>query len=110
MTGPPAGPPVRPWAVVTGAARGMGAAIAARLAGDGFDLLLLDRPGADLAGARACGLRTAYIERPLEFGAARPKDVSPRADNDLHAASLTDLAQQLGASGPQAATGAPWTT
>ena len=64
----------------------------------------------DLAGARACGLRTAYIERPLEFGAARPKDVSPRADNDLHAASLTDLAQQLGASGPQAATGAPWTT
>ena len=24
----------------------------------------------DLAGARACGLRTAYIERPLEFGAA----------------------------------------
>ena len=64
----------------------------------------------DLAGARACGLRSAYIERPLEFGAARPKDVSPRAENDLHAASLTDLARQLGASGPDAATGAPWNT
>lgn len=50
----------------------------------------------DLAGARACGLRTAYVERPLEFGAARPKDVSPRADNDLHSRDLLDLAEQLG--------------
>lgn len=50
----------------------------------------------DLAAARACGLRTAYIERPLEFGAGRPKDVSPQAGSDLHARDLNDLAQQLG--------------
>jgi 2-haloacid dehalogenase len=50
----------------------------------------------DLEGARRCGLRTAYIERPLEFGAAHPKDVSPRAANDLHCTSLTDLAERLG--------------
>jgi 2-haloacid dehalogenase len=50
----------------------------------------------DLAGARACGLRSAYIERPLEFGAGHPKDVSPRADNDLHAFDLNALADQLG--------------
>ena len=50
----------------------------------------------DLAGARACGLRTAYIERPLEFGAGQPKDVSPRAENELHAASLLALADLLG--------------
>jgi len=50
----------------------------------------------DLEGARACGLRTAYIERPLEFGAAHPKDVSPRPDNDLHCKSLVELAQVLG--------------
>jgi len=50
----------------------------------------------DLAGARACGLRTAYVERPLEFGAAHPKDVSPQPGNDLHAASIADLARQLG--------------
>jgi 2-haloacid dehalogenase len=50
----------------------------------------------DLAGARACGLRTAYIERPLEFGAAQPKDVSPRPENDLHARDLHHLADQLG--------------
>jgi 2-haloacid dehalogenase len=50
----------------------------------------------DLAGARACGLRTAYIERPLEFGAAHVKDVSPRPGNDRHATSLVALADQLG--------------
>jgi len=50
----------------------------------------------DLAGARKCGLRTAYVERPLEFGAAQPKDVSPRPENDLHSRSLVDLAAQLG--------------
>lgn len=49
----------------------------------------------DLAGARACGLRTAYVERPLEFGAAHVKDVSPQPANDLHSRSLLDLADQL---------------
>jgi 2-haloacid dehalogenase len=50
----------------------------------------------DLAGARACGLRTAYVERPQEFGASKPKDVSPRAENDLHGRDLLDIAAQLG--------------
>jgi 2-haloacid dehalogenase len=36
------------------------------------------------------------VERPLEFGAAQPKDVSPRPENDLHSRSLVDLAAQLG--------------
>jgi 2-haloacid dehalogenase len=50
----------------------------------------------DLQAARACGLRTAYIERPLEFGAAQPKDVSPQPGNELHARDFLDLAAQLG--------------
>lgn len=50
----------------------------------------------DLAAARALGLRTAYIERPLEFGAAHRKDVSPDPHNTLHATSLIDLAVRLG--------------
>ncbi|GAB2469917.1 haloacid dehalogenase type II [Comamonas humi] len=50
----------------------------------------------DLEAARACGLRTAYIERPLEFGSAHPKDVSPRAGNELHARDFEALADQLG--------------
>lgn len=50
----------------------------------------------DLAAARACGLATAYVERPLEFGAARPKDVSPDAANSWHARDFLHLADQLG--------------
>jgi 2-haloacid dehalogenase len=50
----------------------------------------------DLVGARACGLRTAYIERPLEFGTSQPKDVSPQVGNDLHAQDIQALADLLG--------------
>ena len=50
----------------------------------------------DLAAARACGLQTAYIERPTEFGAAQPKDISPDPDNTRHAKDLLALADQLG--------------
>lgn len=50
----------------------------------------------DLAAARACGLRTAYIERPNEFGAAQPKDVSPQPGNDLHVSDIGALADRLG--------------
>lgn len=50
----------------------------------------------DLAAARSCGLQTAYVERPLEFGAARPKDVSADPANRYHAKDFCDLASQLG--------------
>lgn len=49
----------------------------------------------DLAAARACGLQTAYIERPLEFGAGQVKDVAPVAGNGLHAKDLLHLADLL---------------
>ncbi|MDP2075491.1 haloacid dehalogenase type II [Hydrogenophaga sp.] len=60
------------------------------------DVMLVAAHQDDLAAARACGLRTAYIERPLEFGAKHPKDVSPDAANSFHAKSLVHLAEQLG--------------
>ena len=50
----------------------------------------------DLAAARACGLQTAYIERPAEFGRAQPKDISPDPANTLHAKDFQALADQLG--------------
>lgn len=56
----------------------------------------------DLDAARECGLRTAYIERPLEFGAGRMKDVSEDAGNDVHAGSLVGLAARLEAGGVKA--------
>ncbi len=50
----------------------------------------------DLAAARACGLQTAYVERPLEYGPGQAKDISPHAANTLHAKDLLHLAAQLG--------------
>ena len=50
----------------------------------------------DLAGARKCGLQTAYIERPLEFG-PKGKDISPDPANTWHAQNLVHLADLLGA-------------
>lgn len=50
----------------------------------------------DLAAARACGLQTAYIERPFEFGKNQPKDISPDSANTYHAVNFLELAVQLG--------------
>lgn len=60
------------------------------------DVMLVAAHHDDLLAARECGLRTAYIERPLEFGAGKPKDVSPREGNTLHCASIEALADRLG--------------
>jgi 2-haloacid dehalogenase len=49
----------------------------------------------DLAAARSCGLRTAYIERPMEYGSSTTKDVSPNPENTLHAESIVHLATLL---------------
>jgi 2-haloacid dehalogenase len=62
------------------------------------ELMMVAAHHDDLAAARACGLQTAYIERPLEFGATQPKDVSPVSDNGLHAKDLHQLADLLGCS------------
>jgi len=50
----------------------------------------------DLAGARGCGLRAAYIERPHELGPGQLKDVSPNPANNYHCRDIADLASQLG--------------
>ena len=60
------------------------------------ELMMVAAHHDDLAAARACGLQTAYIERPLEFGVAQVKDVSPVAANGLHARDLLRLAELLG--------------
>ena len=49
----------------------------------------------DLAAARECGLKTAYIERPMEFGSTQVKDVSPDRENTLHAKNIVELASLL---------------
>ena len=50
----------------------------------------------DLDAAGSYGLQCAYIERPLEFGAAHPKAVTPVPHNTLHARDIIHLATLLG--------------
>ena len=51
----------------------------------------------DLAAARAFGMRTAFVARPLEFGPAAKPDTAPEDWFDIYAKDFVELAQALGA-------------
>lgn len=51
----------------------------------------------DLKAARAFGMHTAFVARPLEFGPDATPDVAPEDWIDLNVGSLTELATALGA-------------
>jgi len=59
-------------------------------------VMLVAAHQSDLDAAAACGLGTAYIERPDEFGPIRGNDITGRPANDWHASDLADLATQMG--------------
>ncbi|MGH6797561.1 MAG: haloacid dehalogenase type II [Roseiarcus sp.] len=50
----------------------------------------------DLAAARRCGLRTAFIPRPAEHGPAQTTNLKPEEDWDVVANDIEDLARRLG--------------
>lgn len=50
----------------------------------------------DLAAARRCGLQTAFIARPMEYGGRPAPDAKLAQDWEWSAGSLTELADQLG--------------
>ena len=50
----------------------------------------------DLAAARACGLRTAFVPRPAEHGPGQTTDLQPDQDWDIVARDFEDLADKLG--------------
>ena len=52
----------------------------------------------DLAAAKKCGFKVAFIPRPLEFGARGEADAGTESYFDAQAPSLTDLANLLAAS------------
>lgn len=56
------------------------------------DLCLVASHHADLAAARACGLATAYISRPWEFGGAPAPDASLAQDWDWACDGIDELA------------------
>lgn len=49
----------------------------------------------DLRAAAECGLRTAFVNRPLEWGAARESKPPPAGRFDIRATDLLDLDRQL---------------
>ncbi len=59
-------------------------------------VMLVAAHSEDLRAARACGLRSAFIHRPLEFGSRGNRDVGDDPGFDFHCASLTELADRLG--------------
>ncbi|UUO02171.1 haloacid dehalogenase type II [Mycolicibacterium novocastrense] len=62
------------------------------------ELMLVAAHASDLRGAKRAGLMTAYVDRPLEYGAGRrrPSKIED-GEFDLMAADFVDLADQLGA-------------
>lgn len=50
----------------------------------------------DLLAAKAVGLKTAFVHRPLEFGPEGKLDLTPDPAFDMIAAGFDDLADQLG--------------
>ncbi|MGG1948667.1 haloacid dehalogenase type II [Trinickia sp. NRRL B-1857] len=51
----------------------------------------------DLAAARGCGLKTAFVARPTEHGPAQSTDLAAEQAWDVVASDFVDLADRLGA-------------
>ena len=93
-----------PWDAILGAeiaqaykpARQVYLATAAALDITPDELCLVAAHHSDLAAARAAGLMTAFIPRPMEYGGAPAPDLSYEQAWEFQADSLTGLADQLG--------------
>ena len=60
------------------------------------ELCLVAAHHSDLAAARACGLLTAFVDRPMEYGGRPAPDAHLAQDWDWRAEDLDDLADRLG--------------
>ena len=61
------------------------------------ELCLVAAHHSDLAAARSCGLLTAYVDRPMEYGGRAAPDRGFAQEWAWGVSSLTDLADVLGA-------------
>lgn len=60
-------------------------------------VMLVATHHSDLKAAReSCGMRTAFVPRPFEYGAERPHHPANEATHDIVAVDFEDLASQLG--------------
>ncbi|OQW74616.1 MAG: haloacid dehalogenase, type II [Proteobacteria bacterium ST_bin13] len=60
------------------------------------ELCLVAAHHSDLGAARGCGLRCAYIDRPMEYGGATAPDAPMAQDWEWSAGSLVELAAAMG--------------
>ncbi len=70
--------------------------VAATFDTDPGEVMLAAAHHSDLEAARGCGLETADIERPWEYGTREAKSTAPWDANSLHCRNIVDLAAQLG--------------
>jgi 2-haloacid dehalogenase len=61
------------------------------------DVMMVAAHLGDLRAAKAVGLQTAFVVRPLEYGPGGKPDLAADASVDVSAKSFADLASQLGA-------------
>src|SRR5215213_10512923 len=59
-------------------------------------VMMVAAHNSDLFTAAECGLRTAFVPRPAEYGPTQTNDLAPDHDFDLVATDFIDLARQLG--------------
>ena len=60
-------------------------------------VMLVAAHNGDLRAAAACGLKTAFVPRPREYGPAQTQDVAADGPWDVVAGDFLDLAGKLGA-------------
>lgn len=69
---------------------------AAYLGLDPVDIMMVASHKYDIRAAGGLGFRTAFVARPLEFGADGAADVEYSDEFDINASDFLDLADQLG--------------
>ena len=60
------------------------------------EICLVAAHNSDLAAARRCGFRTAFVMRPTEHGPGQTTDLHPEQEWDLVAADFEALAEAFG--------------
>jgi 2-haloacid dehalogenase len=60
------------------------------------EVMMVAAHNSDLLAAAACGLQTAFVPRPTEYGPDQTSDLKPEREYDLVARDFLDLARLLG--------------
>ena len=59
-------------------------------------VMMVAAHNSDLVTAAQCGLQTAFVPRPVEYGLNQTSDLAPEREFDVVATDFIDLANQLG--------------